>query len=57
MFLFIIAGCVLSCLHQSSLGNLLVIAPYKLHPLWWTPLSPLLFLLSAFLIGFPMIIF
>ncbi len=57
MFLFIIAGCVLSCLHQSSLGNLLVITPYKLHPLWWTPVSPLLFLLSAFMIGFPMVIF
>jgi Ni/Fe-hydrogenase subunit HybB-like protein/Fe-S-cluster-containing dehydrogenase component len=57
MFLLIIAGCVLSCLHQSSLGNLLVIAPYKLHPLWWTPLSPLLFLISAIAVGFPMIVF
>ncbi|MBI3832853.1 MAG: Ni/Fe-hydrogenase cytochrome b subunit [Planctomycetes bacterium] len=56
MFLFIIAGVVLSCLHQSSLGNLMVIAPTKVHPLWWTPILSLLFLLSAITVGFPMII-
>jgi len=57
MFLFIIAGVVLSCLHQSSLGTLMVIAPTKMHPLWYTPISPLLFLLSAIAVGFPMVIF
>lgn len=56
MFLFIIAGVVLSCLHQSSLGNLMVIAPSKMHPLWWTPILSLLFLLSAIAVGFPMVI-
>jgi Ni/Fe-hydrogenase subunit HybB-like protein/Fe-S-cluster-containing dehydrogenase component len=56
MFILVIAGCTLSCLHQSSLGNLMVIAPSKLHPLWWTPFSPLLFLLSAIAVGFPMVI-
>ncbi len=56
MFVLVIAGCTLSCLHQSSLGNLMVIAPSKLHPLWWTPFSPLLFLLSAIAVGFPMVI-
>ncbi len=55
--IFIIAGVVLSCLHQSSLGTLMVIAPTKLHPLWYTPISPLLFLLSAIAVGFPMVIF
>ncbi len=55
--LFIIAGVVLSCLHQSSLGTLMVIAPTKLHPLWYTPISPLLFLLSAISVGFPTVIF
>jgi len=54
---FIIAGVVLSCLHQSSLGTLMVIAPYKMHPLWYTPILPLLFLLSAISVGFPMVIF
>jgi len=57
IFFFIIAGVVLSCLHQSSLGTLMVIAPTKLHPLWYTPISPLLFLLSAISVGFPMVIF
>jgi hypothetical protein len=56
MFLFTILGVVLSCMHQSSLGALLVLAPTKMHPLWWTPVLPLLFLLSAFSVGFPMVI-
>ena len=57
MFVFIIAGIVLSCLHQSSLGSLMLIAPYKVHPLWYTPILPLLFLLSAFAAGYPMVSF
>ncbi|MGB5106534.1 MAG: Ni/Fe-hydrogenase cytochrome b subunit [Candidatus Zixiibacteriota bacterium] len=55
--LFIIAGVVLSCLHQSSLGTLMVIAPTKMHPLWYSPISPLMFLMSAIAVGFPMVIF
>jgi Ni/Fe-hydrogenase subunit HybB-like protein len=55
--LFILAGVVLSCLHQSSLGTLMLIAPTKMHPLWYTQISPLLFLLSAIAAGFPMVIF
>lgn len=57
MFIFIIAGVVLSTLHQSSLGTLMVIAGSKMHPLWQSPILPLLFLLSAVAVGFPMIIF
>jgi Ni/Fe-hydrogenase subunit HybB-like protein len=57
LFLFIIAGVVLSCLHQSSLGTLMLIAPTKMHRLWYTPISPLLFLLSAIAVGYPMVIF
>ncbi len=57
MFIFIIAGIVLSTLHQSSLGTLMVIAGPKMHPLWQTPILPLLFLISAVAVGFPMIIF
>ncbi|RKZ08032.1 Ni/Fe-hydrogenase cytochrome b subunit [bacterium] len=57
MFIFIIAGVVLSCLHQSSLGTMMVIAGQKMHPLWQTPILPLLFLLSAIAVGFPMVIF
>jgi Ni/Fe-hydrogenase subunit HybB-like protein len=57
MFIFIIAGVVLSTLHQSSLGTLMIITGYKLHPLWQTPISPLLFFISAICVGIPMIIF
>lgn len=55
--LFIVAGVVLSCLHQSSLGTLMVIVPTKMHPLWYTNILPVLFLLSAIAVGFPMVIF
>lgn len=57
MFVFIIAGVVLSSLHQSSLGTLMIIAGSKMHPLWQTPILPLLFLISAVGVGIPMIIF
>jgi Ni/Fe-hydrogenase subunit HybB-like protein len=53
---FVILGVVLSTLHQSSLGSLLLIQPAKLHPLWWTPILPILFFVSALAIGFGMII-
>ncbi len=57
MWVFIIAGVVLSCMHQSSLGSLMLIAPTKLHPLWYTPILPLLFLTSAIAVGYPMVVF
>jgi Ni/Fe-hydrogenase subunit HybB-like protein len=57
MMPFIILGVVLSTLHQSSLGSLLLIQPAKLYPLWWTPILPVLFFVSAVTIGLSMIIF
>jgi Ni/Fe-hydrogenase subunit HybB-like protein len=54
---FVILGVVLSTLHQSSLGSLLLIQPEKLYPLWWTPILPVLFFISAIAIGLAMIIF
>jgi len=57
MAFFVIAGVVLSFGHQSSLGTMMLIAPYKLHELWYTPLSPLLFLTSAVSVGIPMVVF
>ncbi len=57
MTVFIILGVVLSCMHQSSLGTLMVIAGPKLHPLWQSPMLPMFFLLSAFAVGFSMVIF
>ncbi|HKJ99810.1 MAG TPA: Ni/Fe-hydrogenase cytochrome b subunit [Desulfotignum sp.] len=57
MWIFIILGVVLSCMHQSSLGSLMLVAPTKLHPLWYTPILPLLFLTSAIAAGYPMVVF
>ncbi len=54
---FVILGVVLSTLHQSSLGSLLLIQPTKLHPLWWTAILPVMFFVSAVAIGLAMIIF
>lgn len=54
--LFVLVGVVLSCMHHSSLGALMLVAPYKMHPLWYTPILPLLFLLSVFGVGFAVVI-
>ncbi|MGD0693544.1 MAG: NrfD/PsrC family molybdoenzyme membrane anchor subunit [Terriglobia bacterium] len=53
----VIAGVLLSTLHQSSLGSLYLIVPEKLHPLWYTPLLPVFFFLSAICVGLAMTIF
>lgn len=55
---FVIAlGLVLPTMHQSSLGSLLLVAGTKVHPLWHTGLLPLLFLLTAFAMGYAIIFF
>ncbi|MCJ7764006.1 MAG: polysulfide reductase NrfD, partial [Dehalococcoidales bacterium] len=53
----VIAGIVLSTLHQSSLGTMLLMMPETLHPLWYTPILPLFFLNSAIAVGLAMAIF
>lgn len=47
----VIAGITLSTLHQSSLGSLFLITPYRLHPLWYSPYMYVLFLISAVGLG------
>lgn len=51
----VIAGVLLSTLHQSSLGSLFLIVPGKLYPLWYTPLLPVLFFISAVSVGLAMV--
>jgi Ni/Fe-hydrogenase subunit HybB-like protein/Fe-S-cluster-containing dehydrogenase component len=48
----IAVGLLLPTMHQSSLGSLMLLAGQKLHPLWQTPLLPLLFLVSCVGMGF-----
>jgi Ni/Fe-hydrogenase subunit HybB-like protein len=44
-------------MHQSSLGTLMLLTGPKLHPLWNTPLLPLLFLVSCLGLGFAVVVF
>jgi Ni/Fe-hydrogenase subunit HybB-like protein len=53
----VIAGVVLSTLHQSSLGTMLLMMPETLHSLWYSPILPILFLISAIAVGPAMVIF
>ncbi len=52
-----IFGVVLSTLHQSSLGALFMIAPSKLHPLWYSGYLPVYFFVSSIFAGLSMVIF
>jgi len=52
----VILGTTLSTLHQSSLGSLFTIAPDQLNKLWYTPLLPLMFWLTAVAVGPAMVI-
>lgn len=52
----VIVGVTLSTLHQSSLGSLFVIMSERLHPLWYTPMIPLLFFISSIAAGLAMVI-
>jgi len=51
----VIAGIMLSTLHQSSLGSLFLAMPYRLHPLWWSPVLPIIFFVSAICLGLMMV--
>jgi Ni/Fe-hydrogenase subunit HybB-like protein len=57
MIPIVIAGVILSTLHQSSLGSMYLIVPEKLYPLWYSPLEPVFFFISALCAGLAMTIF
>jgi Ni/Fe-hydrogenase subunit HybB-like protein/Fe-S-cluster-containing dehydrogenase component len=48
-------GLLLPTMHQSSLGSLMLLAGTRLHPLWHTPLLPLLFLISCVGMGYAVV--
>jgi Ni/Fe-hydrogenase subunit HybB-like protein len=50
-------GLLLPTMHQSSLGTLMLLTGPKLHPLWNTPLLPLLFLLACVAMGYGVVVF
>jgi Ni/Fe-hydrogenase subunit HybB-like protein len=51
LFVFIAIGILLPTMHQSSLGTMAILWGHKLSPLWQTQMLPVLFLLSAILMG------
>jgi Ni/Fe-hydrogenase subunit HybB-like protein len=51
-----IFGVIIAGGHQSALGGLYLVAPAKLHPLWYSALLPVFFLLSAIFAGISMVI-
>jgi Ni/Fe-hydrogenase subunit HybB-like protein len=57
IFFFVALGVLLPTMHQSSLGSLLVVMGYQIHPLWQSPILPLLFLTSSMTMGFSIVIF
>jgi len=52
----VVLGIMLSTMHQSTLGTLFVIMPFRVYPLWFTPWLPLLFFVSAVTLGMAMVI-
>ncbi len=57
-FFIIALGILLPTMHQSSLGTFLIAMGWKVHPLWQTlHVQPLLAVLSAFTMGFAIVVF
>ena len=52
----VILGIMISTLHQSSLGSLMLIMPFRLHPLWYSSIMPVIFFISAISLGLMMVV-
>lgn len=52
----VIAGVTLSTMHQSSLGTMFVIMSPRLHPLWYSMILPIFFLVSSLAAGISLVI-
>ncbi len=57
MFFIIALGTLLPMMHQSSLGTLWVVMGTQVSPLWQTPAVPALFLLTAIIMGYAVVLF
>jgi Ni/Fe-hydrogenase subunit HybB-like protein len=51
----VIFGITLSTLHQSGLGALFLLAPTKIHPLWYSHNIPVMFFVSSVFAGLSMV--
>ncbi len=52
----VILGIAISTLHQSTLGTIFLIAPQRLHGLWYSSLLPYLFFVSAIGCGLAVVV-
>lgn len=57
LFFIVALGTLLPMMHQSSLGTLWVVLGEQVHPLWQTPLVPALFLFTAIIMGYAVVLF
>jgi Ni/Fe-hydrogenase subunit HybB-like protein len=57
LFFFIALGIVLPMMHQASLGTMLVVMGGQVNALWQTPIQPLIYLLSAIILGYGVVLF
>lgn len=57
LFFFIALGVLLPMMHQSSLGTMLVVMGSQVNPLWQTPMQPMIYLLTAIVIGYGVVLF
>ena len=51
----VIFGITLSTLHQAGLGSLFLLAPSKIHPLWYSHNIPVMFFVSSIFAGISMV--
>jgi len=56
MLALTVLSVVFSTMHQSALGSLFLIAPAKLHPLWYSPYIFIFFFVSALAAGISMVV-
>jgi Ni/Fe-hydrogenase subunit HybB-like protein len=49
-------GILLPTMHQSSLGTMMLLPGPRLHPLWFTPWLPFLFLVNCIIMGFGIVV-
>ena len=54
--MLLMAGIIFSTLHQSSLGSLFLMVPHKLNHIWYSPILPISFFVSAVAAGVAMVI-
>lgn len=55
-YIWIVAlGLLLPTMHQSSLGTMMLLPGPRMHPLWFTPFLPFLFLVNCILIGYAVV--